>query len=550
MKITSIIILMLAGVVLCAQDTTGDRSCETGETTRLTILHTNDLHSRLNGYSPESEYTPMTLNDDHTIGGFARIASLLERERKLAEGPVLTLDAGDFLMGTFFSALEPSTGFQLPLMNRMGYDAIALGNHEFDFGPEYLSRIISGSLKQSAIPPLLLANVAFDQDHPGDDSLEMLFARNVIKPYHIVTIDSLKIGLLGLMGENAIEVAPSMRPLKGLNPVKSCRKYVKQLRKNEKADLVILLSHTGLVKDERGEWSGDDAELANKVKGIDLIISGHSHTELNDPVYINQVPIVQAKSYGEYLGKIELCLEEEQLRILNYDLLPVDDRIAGDSFVDSLINRQQKLLEKRILGHIGIEYSARVLETDFPLLLDEDTLLAESNLGRFIADALHVQLNLTDTTRTDITVFPAGMVRDNLPPGEQTTADLFRVVSLGKGEDEVPGYPLARIYVTGKELKGMLEILYAGSMSSPGNYCYYGGLDVSYDPEGGFLKKVVNAEIRDENGNAAEVDFSRKNPRLYSIAANSYLLEFLSLFKKLSYGLVTVSYTHLTLPTN
>ena len=545
MKKTTWLILLLAGSFLCAQDSPETIPGSSPAATTLTILHTNDLHSRLNGYSPVSEYSPLVADDDHTVGGFARIASILERERELAGGNVLTLDAGDFLMGTFFTALEPSTGFQLSLMKAMGYDAIALGNHEFDFGPRYLSRIINSSLERSEIPPLLLSNIGFDPEDPEDDSLQLLFSREVIKPFTILELDSFRIALLSLMGEDAIDVAPSMRPARGLDPVKTCRKYVKQLRDQEKADLVILLSHTGMVKDKNGEWAGDDAMLAKKVKGIDLIISGHSHTELQEPVYINNIPIVQAKSYGEYVGKLQLLLEKGRVRVKNYELLPVDDRITGNPEIQAMIIRQQELLEQRVLRDLDLEYSTRVLETDYPLILDEDTLLAESNLGDFVSGAIYHHLNQVDTIPTDIAIFPAGMIRDNISPGEQTSADIFRVTSLGRGKDEVPGYPLARVYVTGKELKGIMEILYLSSGSSPGNFCFYGGLDVEYDPEGGFLKKVVRAELENTKGKAEEVDFKKNNPRLYSIAANSYLLEFLSMFKKLSYGLVKVEPKHM-----
>src|SRR6056300_1559069 len=100
---------------------------------KITILHTNDMHSRLLGFAPSSEYTPFSLNDDNTRGGFARLAHLIkEKEAQNPEG-TLVLDAGDFLMGTLFHTLETKKGFQLRLMKEMGYDLAAIGNHEFDF---------------------------------------------------------------------------------------------------------------------------------------------------------------------------------------------------------------------------------------------------------------------------------------------------------------------------------------------------------------------------------------------------------------------------------
>src|SRR5450759_205046 len=137
---------------------------------KITILHTNDLHSRLTGYAPESAYSPLTVNDDNTIGGFARIAAIIKAEKENNTGTTLVIDAGDFLMGTLFHSLEVKTGFQLRLMKSMGYDIACLGNHEFDFGPEKLATIISSSVKNGEIPALLLGNAVFDKKDIKDDA--------------------------------------------------------------------------------------------------------------------------------------------------------------------------------------------------------------------------------------------------------------------------------------------------------------------------------------------------------------------------------------------
>ena len=90
------------------------------------------------GFAPESSYSPLTLNDDKTVGGFARIASIIKSEKETEPGTTLVVDAGDFMMGTLFPSLEKKYGFQLRLMKEMGYDVVATGNHEFEFGPEWL----------------------------------------------------------------------------------------------------------------------------------------------------------------------------------------------------------------------------------------------------------------------------------------------------------------------------------------------------------------------------------------------------------------------------
>jgi 5'-nucleotidase len=119
--------------------------------------------------------------------------------------------------------------------------------------------------------------------------------------------------------------------------------------------------------------------------------------------------------------------------------------------------------------------------------------------------------------------------------------DIFRIMMMGEGKDNVPGYPLSRIYVTGKELKSVLEILQMASKSVPANYCYYSGIRVEFDPKGGLLNKIKKIEINDRSGKTKDVDFSKKNKTLYSVAANSYMLEFVGIIKKMSFGLINVA---------
>jgi 5'-nucleotidase len=104
----------------------------------FTILHTNDMHSNFIGMGPAADYSPFTLNDDATRGGYARLAALISRrkEARKGEGPVLVLDAGDYTMGTPFAAASREIGSELQLMSRMGYDAATFGNHETDLGPD------------------------------------------------------------------------------------------------------------------------------------------------------------------------------------------------------------------------------------------------------------------------------------------------------------------------------------------------------------------------------------------------------------------------------
>ncbi|HQB36994.1 MAG TPA: bifunctional UDP-sugar hydrolase/5'-nucleotidase [Bacteroidales bacterium] len=506
---------------------------------KLLILHTNDLHSRITGYAPESLYTPLTTNDDNTSGGFARIATIIKNEKESFDGTTLVLDAGDFLMGTLFQAMETRNGFQLRLMKLMGYDVGCLGNHEFDYGPEKTAEIISRSAEGGEIPVLLLSNAVFDPEDSSDDALEKLFNSGIIKRKYVMERDGMKIGFFSLMGKVAADNAAFAKPVRFAGQKSVAKRMVRELKK-EKCDIIICLSHSGVSKDKKGNIAGEDVKLAKKVKGINVIISGHTHTKLNSPVIVNGTVIVQAGEYGEYVGKLSLIYREGKTEADNYTLIPVDDRIAGDLEINDLVVNQKRLIDEEILIPAGMSYEKSIVETDFLLECDWEDDFAESNLGPLVADAIHSYINRNTKTGTDISLVAAGVIRDKILPGLQSASDIFRIMSMGSGNDDVPGYPLARLYVTGKELKRILEILQIAYKNAPENYCFYSGIRVNYDPDKGMLRKINRIDIVNPDGTMTNVDFSRKNTSLYSITANSYILEFVGIIKKMSFGLINV----------
>lgn len=512
---------------------------------KIIILHTNDLHSRLNGYAPEIDYSPETVNDDHTIGGFARMAALIETEKKQNGDQVLVVDAGDFLMGTLFHALEPETGFQLSLMKKAGYDVVSLGNHEFDFGPGTLAAIIERSLKNGTVPLLTLGNMAFSEKDTADDRLKALVDQGVVKPYQVIEKNGLKIGVFGILGYVAIHDAPLSRPVEFNDPLKTAKEITALLHDKERVDLVICLSHSGLGKDDAGNWTGEDVLLAQKVPGIDVIISGHTHTLIDKPLVVNGTPIVQTGAYGAGLGRLELEIDNGKVLRSDSRVITINDSIAANTAFQEAISDQEKLITQHILQPLDLQYNSVITETDFPLICTEGKEAENSNLGPLIADAIYAYVNRNTSDGAHITLFPTGMVRDNIVPGatgKQSVADLFRVVSLGSGNDGVPGYPLARVYVTGKELKGIMEVLYLAPSSSSSNYMYFGGLDATFNPEKGLLRKITSIKTLDKDKkDYVPVDWSKHNAKLYSLTANTYLLEFIGIIKKLSKGLVRVT---------
>ncbi|MBW6500330.1 MAG: bifunctional metallophosphatase/5'-nucleotidase [Bacteroidales bacterium] len=506
---------------------------------KLVILHANDLHSRLTGYAPESAYTPLTINDDRTVGGFARIATVIMDEKRKNTGTTIVVDGGDFLMGTLFHHLEPTTGFQLPLMKEMGFDAACLGNHEFDFGPGKLAEIINSSRLRGEIPSLLLGNAIFDRDDPADDSLEELVNRGIIRETMIIEKEGLKIGFFSIFGKVADHDAPYAVPVKFEKQKSAARRLVQEL-KNENCDIIICLSHSGIQKNRKGEYAGEDIDLARSVKGIDVIISGHTHTLLEQPLTVNGVKIVQTGDYGRFVGRMELTIRDRNVILDNYRLIPIDDRTLGENRIHDLIEAQKIMVTQKVLSPLGYDFTSPVAENDFSLGCDEYGNVGESNLGPLIADAIHYYVNRHSKAGTDVSMVAVGVIRDSIVIGTQTAPDIFRVMSLGSGKDEVPGYPLSRLYVTGRELKTVLEILLVASKSTPAYHCFYSGLRVNYNPSKGLLRKIRSTEILMPDGTSRQVSFSKKDTELYSLTANSYMLEFIGIIKKMSFGLINV----------
>jgi 5'-nucleotidase / UDP-sugar diphosphatase len=280
----------------------------------FTILHTNDMHSNLIGVGPASEYSPMTLNDDATIGGIERIASVIAESRKAREtmGPVLVLDVGDFSIGTPFGGATHETGAELQCLSMAGYDATTLGNHEFDAGPEALAKAIAAAKKARHLPSILAANTHFDGDDAGLSPFKQLAKAELIRSHMLLERGGIRFGLFGMMGTDSIQFTINPGAVTFSDPIETARKVAKQLRA-EGADVVICLSHCGVREPKTGPITeGEDIDLARAAPEIDVIVGGHTHTFLRDPIIADGTPVVQAGCYGAALGELVIRMEGEK----------------------------------------------------------------------------------------------------------------------------------------------------------------------------------------------------------------------------------------------
>jgi 5'-nucleotidase/UDP-sugar diphosphatase len=485
----------------------------------FTILHTNDMHASFIGMGPASDYTPFKLNDDKTRGGYARLAGLIAKRKdaRKAQGPVLVLDAGDYSMGTAFSAATRETGGELRLMGRMGYDATTFGNHEFDLGPDGLGKSIGSAVKAGRIPAVLAANTSF----PGSDAtladLQRLAKEGVVRRYLVIERAGIRFGIFGTLGKEAM-IYTSGGATTFADPTESAREVVKILREKEKVDVVVALSHGGVVKGKDGRYTeGEDVLLVRDVPGIDVVISGHSHTELHEAIIVNgRTPVVQTGKESRNLGELFVTLDRGKLIVESYQLHPIDDTIAGDRAIADEIEQLKKSVTAAAFASRGyrVDQPLAIAPRDLPNTYSD--IAAGTLLANLVTDSFR------EATKADIGFTANGMMRAGLSRGKtgvQTVYDIFAVAPLGSGVvDPTPGSTLVTGYFTGQDLKNLLEFLLVDSPAHPGEYFpRASGMKFRYDPTRPKFDVVTAIELGDLDRGYKAIDISGKDERLYSL---------------------------------
>jgi 5'-nucleotidase len=454
---------------------------------RLVILHTNDLHSHLMGKSPEVDYTPATTGDDQTTGGVARLATAIGSARGAATAagtPVLLLDAGDFMMGSLFEIVSTQAAAELTMMRALGYDATTIGNHELDWAPTGLAAILQAATAGGATVPIVASNMNFSATDPGDDGLQQLANAGVIQTKLIKTVGTLKVGIFGLLGAEAAAVTPQAAPLTFDPIATAAARMVADLRQNDKVDLVIALSHSGIYSNGTGE----DATLAQNVPGIDIIVSGHTHDTLAQPRQFGSTWVVTAGRYGEYLGDLQLTVTKSTtagtpatVTVDGYTLQPIDDTIPGDTATQAAVDQYISGVDTALAG-TGLTYKLPVAETSVDLPLPP---FAEAPIGNLVADSYLAVSTALQPADPPVMGFEAnGQIRSDIQKGKtgvQWFADLFRVLPDGIGPDMLPGFPLVTYYLNAQDIISGLQFDAASDVVSNDFFLQVSGLSITYD---------------------------------------------------------------------
>lgn len=553
--------LALLLAVLCVLPVGAVAEGCTQETNVTTILFTHDLHSH---------FLPQPTAEGGESGGYARLKTVIDGERAMNPDALL-VDGGDFSIGSLIQTLYTTQAAELRTMGAMGYDAVTIGNHEFDHkGVGFAEMLNSAKAAQTAamglltdsqypprnleayqaqygpltlaLPALLEANYA-----PADDNPDRAFIRSAMENYGVTDCMTLErggvtYGLFGLMGVDSDECAPTSGFTR-TDAAKAAKRCVETL-KGEGAEIIVCLSHSG-TGDSLA--SSEDEELAKAVDGIDVIVSGHTHSTLAEPLVVNDTYIVSSGPYCQNLGSLTFSWDDGgEKRLLDYRLIPIDETVAEDPEIAGLVERWKDMVGETYLARYGLTYDEVLTHSDYDLNTPASAVQENNGLGTLVSDAFlwadrTLNAAYADSPHT-VSVTADGVLRANLPAGDLTAAMAFDVLSMGVGEDGTSGFPLVAVYLTGKELKAAMEVDASVTPIMPAAQLYMSGAKYAFNTKRMFFNRVYDAALTDVTfdesgtGNAYEID----DNALYRVVTGMYSAQMLGTVKSKSMGLLSL----------
>lgn len=531
--------LWIGGAVLTALLLIGQGFEQTAASTEeksLDVMFVHDTHSHLN------EFSTVENGESQILGGFAKLKTLIKEQKE--ENPhTLLLDAGDFSMGTLIQVVYEEEASEIRMLGDLGIEATTLGNHEFDYKAKGLANMLHHAVESGdELPAMVVCNVdwermqsaGFTQDQ---QMIHDAFESYGVKDYLVVEKGGVEIAITGVFGEDCKNCVPNC-PLVFETPVDAVKETVADIKKNEDVDMIVCVSHSGTWEDEE---KSEDEILAKSVPELDLIISGHTHTKLEEPIVHGDTYIVSAAEYGKYLGSLHMQQKDDgRWNLTSYELIPVDTSIKPDENTQKKVDALMDMVDSKYLHQFGYTKDQILCtnEIHFASAADTAEFHTEMNLGSIMADAYTyaVENFANDKTPVDMAVVPSGVIRDTFAKGNITTESVFHSFSLGIGEDGIPGYPLISIYLTGKELKTAAEIDASISDLMTTARLYTDGLYWTYNPHRMILNKVTDVYLCNSKEERVELE----DEKLYRVVTDFYTSQMLGGVTDLSYGLLAI----------
>ena len=507
------------------------------DTKQIDVLFTHDTHSHLDSFST------IVNGEQKEVGGFAKIKTLIN-EKKKEDPDTLILDGGDFSMGTLIQTVYDTEAAELRMLGYLGYDVTTFGNHEFDYRSQGLANMLKAAKSSGeTLPEIVVCNVDWDSMekaglNDGQKQIQSAFETYGVKDYVMVQKGDVKIAVVGVFGKDALECAPTCE-LSFKDPVEAVKKTVEEIKKNEEADMIACVSHGGTWEDES---KSEDELLAKAVPDLDLIISGHTHSELQKAIRHGNTYIVSCGEYGRNLGSLSMTQNSDgRWNLSAYELIPVSEDVKADKATQERIDALMDTVDTNYLADFGYTRKEVLAQNDveFNSLEEMGTEHKELNLGDIMADAYVYAVENSeyyDGDPVDVAVVPSGTVRDTYTKGDITVEDVYNSFSLGIGKDGVAGYPLINAYLTGKELKLVAEVDASISdfMTTARLYC--SGLNFTYNPHRMILNKVTDCYLTRADGERTEIE----DDKLYHVVTDLYTGQMLGSVMKMSYGLLSL----------
>lgn len=530
-----VVIWLIAVIVLPLM--TGMQVWAKAEPKKLDILFTHDTHSHLNSF------TTIVNGEKKEVGGFAKLKTLINEHKKV-NPDTLVLDGGDFSMGTLIQTVYDTEAAELRMLGQIGCDVTTLGNHEFDYQSKGLADMLNAAKNSGdTVPSLVLCNVDWDAMEEaglseGQKQIQSAFEKYQVKDYVVVQKGNIKIAVLGVFGKDALVCAPTCE-LVWKDPVKAAKQTVEKIKKKEKVDMIACVSHSGTWDDAD---KSEDEILAKEVPDIDLIISGHTHSQLDKPIQHGNTYIVSCGEYGKNLGTISMTQKDDgRWKATSYELIPVSDEVNPDETTQAKIDALMDTVDINYLAKFGYTRKEVLAENDieFNSLDEMGTKHEELNLGDIISDAYVYAVENSDNydgDPVDVAVVPSGTVRDTYAKGEITVESVYNSFSLGIGKDGLAGYPLISAYLTGKELKLVAEIDASISDFMTIARLYCSGLNFTFNPHRMILNKVTDCYLTGQDGKREEI----QDDKLYHVVTDLYTGQMLGSVMDISYGLLSI----------
>lgn len=530
-----VVIWLIAVIVLPLM--TGMQVWAKTEPKQLDILFTHDTHSHLNSF------TTIVNGEKKEAGGFAKLKTLINEHKKV-NPDTLVLDGGDFSMGTLIQTVYDTEAAELRMLGQIGCDVTTLGNHEFDYQSKGLADMLNVAKNSGdTVPSLVLCNVDWDAMEEaglseGQKQIQSAFEKYQVRDYVVVQKGNIKIAVLGVFGKDALVCAPTCE-LVWKDPVKAAKQTVEKIKKKEKVDMIACVSHSGTWDDAD---KSEDEILAKEVPDIDLIISGHTHSQLDKPIQHGNTYIVSCGEYGKNLGTISMTQKDDgRWKATSYELIPVSDEVNPDETTQAKIDALMDTVDINYLAKFGYTRKEVLAENDieFNSLDEMGTKHEELNLGDIISDAYVYAVENSDNydgDPVDVAVVPSGTVRDTYAKGEITVESVYNSFSLGIGKDGLAGYPLISAYLTGKELKLVAEIDASISDFMTIARLYCSGLNFTFNPHRMILNKVTDCYLTGQDGKREEI----QDDKLYHVVTDLYTGQMLGSVMDISYGLLSI----------